>query len=54
MTDLRCPHCDHLLLKYEGVGNISTRCPKCKSFVSLVSELILDERTKEVIRLPEN
>lgn len=35
-------HCGHLLLKYDGTGFVvETRCPKCKSFVTLLSDPLL-------------
>jgi len=45
LREWRCPSCGHLLLKHDGrgFGTIETRCPRCKTFVTLTLDANIDK-----------
>jgi hypothetical protein len=44
--EIRCPHCNRLLLQVAGLAMIRVKCPKCRMMVGwpvLVGEVVVSE-----------
>jgi phage FluMu protein Com len=53
LREWRCPACNHLILKHDGrgFGTIETRCPRCKTFVTLKLDGKLDNVATDAITI---
>lgn len=51
VREIRCPNCNHLLMKVETVGNIQIKCSSCKRLIKITdSEIsIVKETAKKLV-----
>jgi phage FluMu protein Com len=51
IREIRCPKCNHLLMKAKSVGEVETKCPSCKAIVKITDAeiTIVQEKSKRLL-----